>query len=251
MVDRDNAAPSPNEGQGAVSKTTDYSRFKYMAGNRELQPGNVKRLVRSMIEYGNLTAKVPILVNEDFEIVDGQHRLEALKTLEWPVYYRVEEGLNLSVVRALNNTGANWTWRDYATSYAPTKESYRQFLELSEKYGFGWNILTVYTGLSNERHRNADFIAGDFEFPNYSRTCELLEIAHTISEDVGFKFGRFMRALYQVLINPEVDRTRLLHKMDMFGKQLIKPAVSEAEYLREIEDCYNYKSTEENRVRLF
>lgn len=50
--------------------TTDYSKFKLMKGNREIDALHVKRLIESFREQYLFS---PILVNSKHEIIDGQN----------------------------------------------------------------------------------------------------------------------------------------------------------------------------------
>ena len=58
----------------SVFKTFDYGLFKNIKGNRELNPKNYKKILHSM---GNKQLEIPIIVNEKYEIIDGQHRRAA------------------------------------------------------------------------------------------------------------------------------------------------------------------------------
>lgn len=69
-----------------IKKTLDYSLFKKLDGNRDIKKRNV--LVKS-IEELDLTKYSPIIVSEDFRIVDGQHRFDACQQLGKPIYFVV------------------------------------------------------------------------------------------------------------------------------------------------------------------
>jgi len=56
-----------------VQYTTNYSKFKKIHTNRDLKPGILNKIEKSMVENGLMLD--PIKVNEDWEVVDGQHRL--------------------------------------------------------------------------------------------------------------------------------------------------------------------------------
>ena len=58
-----------------VYKTTDLSIFKSIDGNRVPNLQHIKRLAQSINVYGMKCN--PILVNEQMEVIDGQHRLAA------------------------------------------------------------------------------------------------------------------------------------------------------------------------------
>jgi len=69
--------------------TTDYSKFNTLAGNRQVNIAHVKKLESSFDEEYLIS---PILVNEKFQIIDGQHRFEAAKNLKLPIYYYMIQG---------------------------------------------------------------------------------------------------------------------------------------------------------------
>ena len=59
-----------------VYVTTNYAIFKIIPGNRPLKSAHVKRLKESILKHGYLSA--PIVTNGKGEIMDGQHRFQAL-----------------------------------------------------------------------------------------------------------------------------------------------------------------------------
>lgn len=69
-----------------IQKTQDYSLFKTIEGNRKVDKSHVKKMI-AVIEKDNQLAVHPIIVNKDFSVIDGQHRLEAAKTLGVEIYY--------------------------------------------------------------------------------------------------------------------------------------------------------------------
>ena len=57
-----------------LKSTRTYSIFNKAIGNRNLDPKNLKRIKESINEIG---LQMPILVNQNKSIIDGQHRLQA------------------------------------------------------------------------------------------------------------------------------------------------------------------------------
>lgn len=55
---------------GQVCQTNDYSLFKTLKGNRNINQAHLYRLTKSIKEKYLLS---PIVVNEHFEIIDGQN----------------------------------------------------------------------------------------------------------------------------------------------------------------------------------
>ena len=99
-----------NEFVTEIRKTNNYEMFKNMIGNRKVKDKNYRKLLRSMSEKQLI---IPILVNEKLEIIDGQHRFNACKTLSLPVYYYMIAGYEIDDVKRANLVSCNWNLEDY------------------------------------------------------------------------------------------------------------------------------------------
>lgn len=100
---------------GQTYQTSDYSMFRRLYGNREVKSVRVSKIKSSIEKHGYIYN--PIVVNENYEIVDGQGRFEALKLLNMPVDYVVATGTGLEECIALNAYLTSWTMKDYIDSY--------------------------------------------------------------------------------------------------------------------------------------
>jgi len=69
-----------------LHETKEYDMFNFLESNREINSSTVKKLVKSIKDKG---LQVPIVVNDDRDIVDGQHRFIALRQLGYAVPYIV------------------------------------------------------------------------------------------------------------------------------------------------------------------
>ena len=87
-----------------VYETYDYDKFHIMEkGNRKID--HDRKIAHSMNENFLFS---PILVNEKFEIIDGQNRFIASKSLNKPIYYIIKKGYGIKEVRILNSNAKNW-----------------------------------------------------------------------------------------------------------------------------------------------
>ena len=68
---------------GHIFETTDYDIFKRLEGNRADIERRAKKVIKSIKAVGQI--KAPIIVNERFEIIDGQARAEAFRRLGLPI----------------------------------------------------------------------------------------------------------------------------------------------------------------------
>lgn len=118
-----------------INKTKDYSIFKFIEGNRKLIPGHLAKLTVS-VNNKNLLMYNPIVVNENMEVIDGQHRLEVAKNNDLPIYYFIAKDLGLHEIRLLNQNNKNWSALDFVKSFAiKGNQNYIWFLKFMEEYG--------------------------------------------------------------------------------------------------------------------
>lgn len=237
-----------------VKMTNDYAQFRYLTGNRELNHQHVNQLIRLLTENGNLTDQFPIVISKDGYVIDGQHRLEALKTLGWEVGYIVEENANIETVRRINQGNRNWGWRDIAESYANLgNKEYAWFLDFFEKHeGITYTLAMLFCGarLAKRYSNNTSFNKGDLRVEDKvqaelfaNQYEELVSLTDVTSHDFG-------KALNRVFRSPFYDHERMVRKVSELGNQLPAKA-NNTDYQRELERIYNYGFSEENKARLF
>lgn len=122
---------------GNIYETTDYSKFKRLKGNRD--PKTSKKIIKSIESVGYVLD--PILVNDNWEIIDGQNRFEAIKALGLPVIYVQQANIGRKECQALNINQSNWNTENYITSFAEDEiEDYVRLKDLVCAYknqGFG------------------------------------------------------------------------------------------------------------------
>ena len=135
-------ADNPNVRRvGYIYETDDYSMFKKMKGNREI--GKVKDLRKSMKKNGFLNC--PIVINDEGEIGEGQHRDYVAEELGLPIKFVVEPKLNIEQARDLNTGQKNWGIFDYVHSDAVSSKDYARFEQLANM--FNYNASTIYAAM--------------------------------------------------------------------------------------------------------
>lgn len=112
--------------------TNDYNMFKISEYNRDISSKKVDVLVHDPLFEMNYHT-VPIIITRDNYIVDGQHRLTALKLMNKPIYYMYGEGDLVLQMMKRNAQMDNWKQIDYVNV---NKEipSYRYLSEWVEKF---------------------------------------------------------------------------------------------------------------------
>ena len=225
-------------------KTQNYAMFKKIIGNRELSEFNVKAIVKN-IKNNGLKPTI-VIVNEKMEVIDGQHRIEALKRLNLPVLYQIHEGLTLGDCIAMNTSGTNWKAEDYIDSYAEMgDENYinlkwytRMFPDFTAT-----NIAAILNSKSNARV-GVSIKHGTLTLQYSGKDAEdrlnyILKIYKAIPNFVGRKECLFT-VLSRVMDLPIIDKTRLQDQMLKYGDQVTN-VVDIKSCLNKVEDVYNYR----------
>lgn len=203
-----------------INMTRDYDRFRRIRGNREVMERHIRDLLHVMELHPIM---IPIIVNAKMEVIDGQHRLEAYKRLEWPVPYINGGSLTLEDVQAINASSRPWTPMDYARSYVELgNQHYKTYIEFREKHDVGHDA-AVWLLLGQEVGRmRRTFASGEFRVTNleeaesriehlgqlrkvypYWRDVTFIKAIQVAANRVGFTMERFMK---RALENPEAFR---------------------------------------------
>lgn len=124
---------------GMVRRTDNLDIFKVLEGNRTVDPKRKTILMKSIQKHGYIPN--PIIVNERYEVIDGQARLAACRELATPIDYFVVNGIGLDECRILNENAKNWGLKDFAESYA--REGNINYIRLLELRDMGWNDRAV------------------------------------------------------------------------------------------------------------
>ena len=95
-----------------IYETKNYNLFKLLNSNREPNQRILNKLEKSIKKIG---IQIPIIVNTENQIVDGQHRFWTLQKLGYVVPYIISKAWQKDEHTIdINNTSSNWTSLDYA-----------------------------------------------------------------------------------------------------------------------------------------
>ena len=179
-----------NKDTGKVTyETKNYDQFKTLEGNRSIDQKNVNNIEQNMREHGVLPTV--IIVNEKMEVIDGQHRIEALKRLHEPVRFQIHEGLTVKDCIGFNIASVNWKIKDYIKSYslcedANIKKEYIGLEKLKMEFpDISDTALSVYaSGLTGDKNKVQQRIRnGEFKFlHSYEETVEKLNFLNRFNE---------------------------------------------------------------------
>ena len=233
-----------------ILMTKDYSRFSFLKENRQIRPSHVRNLSKSLSDK---QIGIPIVVDSNYKIYEGQHRFEACKKLGLPVYFMIIEDLDIKDVQKLNENMAKWSPNDYLNCYlSQGYSSYVKYDNFREKYGFTHNeTLTLLYDGKNPLYTGAssDFRNGILKIKNLRQSCMWAEkILQTQQYFEHCKKRFFVFAMVVCFNNKEYSHEIFVKKLSTQSSRMNKQ-VSVADYLKNIELIYNYRNSK--KIRLF
>ena len=230
-----------------IKSTTDYSIFKLLKGNRNINPRNLRKIIISMRKKVH---RSPIQVNEKMEIIDGQHRLAARKELGIPVEYYISKGADLATVQDLNTNMENWKVDDYLNSYiAKGIKDYIIYKQFLDAYKFNHKI-TMYLLTGNAKGKADVFNNGEFKIASIERASDIASKLNLIGAYYeGYKRRTFCYAFVRCLNNKKFVFEEFLNKLTYQRSKLYDCAKVD-QYLEIIEEIYNYKRSVKDKIVL-
>jgi hypothetical protein len=236
-----------------IQMTKDLGIFKRIAGNRAVIHAHVQKLAEAIKNDSDCLKYNPILVNEKFQVIDGQHRLQATIELGTPIYYMQVPGLKLRNAQNLNKLSKPWNPEDYARSYAELgNEHYAKYLEFKEKYGYNHDILLKYLSLEDLVSMEM-FRGGKFKVTNEKKSHDLCSKLGDFEEFLGKRqtkqrpFALAFRAVWEI---KRYNHAEMLRKLRSPKNAFELRAVPE-DYMRDFERIYNKNLEPGKRIRCF
>lgn len=226
-----------------ISKKYDIFGFD-KKNNRIINKSNVKSKKASIIKFGIAN---PIIVDENLNIIDGQHRFIALMELGRPVPYVINRILKVEDVPTLNGSGFSWKPIDYIHSYSNQNEDFKKLEDAINKYK-KLGVSTVSVMFSKSNLSRIDTMAairlGMYEYIDNS---EIADYLMDLKEDHLSMPTNTAIAIKQIIDEFECfDKDRLAR----FIKQGVRiPNHNDPRQTRKyISDFYNFRLRNENKI---
>jgi hypothetical protein len=249
-----------------VFETTDYSIFKELEGNRDLNELHVARLKKSFSESYLFT---PLLVNKNMQVIDGNHRKKAAQALGLPIRYIILNGYGLREVQIYNTNMKNWKKEDYLKGYCdmayPEYLKFRNFMRKYPDFGISSSeaILSYSTELSGiKKDTSVDFRynsgnaplgkifeEGKFQIPDYEKSCSVADQILLLKPYYdGFNRRLFVTTIISLLKNTDINIPELVQKLK-YQPNAIQHCTNVVQYKLMLEDIYNYKRRDKISLR--
>lgn len=206
-----------------IMSTTNYDKFSFRKGNRNLNQKNFLKLINSMKEKQLM---IPILVNEKFEIIDGQHRYSAAKELGLPVYYYIIEGYGSEEMQRANLVSSNWTKDDFLSMFVEEgNEDYEKIKDMKDTFnvniGLIIKVFATFQGV-NQKTIAKSFEEGNLDIKDYDKVLEFFYALEDFSFFAPYKTLQFAGAFLKLYTQPGYDHEIMKKRLDKRKDQLVK-----------------------------
>lgn len=226
-----------------VYSTTDYDQFKKLLGNRDVSTSRLSAIKESILRIGYQPS--PILVNEYYEVIDGQGRLAACKSLGIPIYFIIKEGLSIDDCISMNIKMKNWDESDYINCYA--RRGYQSYIDLEEMIRefpmMNWSQIYDVANQNNsavkEQMKNGKLEFKSFTYKQYERARWISAMLPYIKVS-GLYTNRAVDVLIRLDKYKLVDKNRMLDSMEKYSHLSEFKAYRSADTLRALNEIYNY-----------
>jgi len=233
-----------------VYSTTEYSKFKKLRGNRAINELHVRRLVEAIKEKD---LQIPIIVDEDMNVLDGQHRLDAYKIVGNPIFYIVKNKFDLQDVRNVNSVARKWTLTEYLMSYCKLGKKDYQLLEWFHRtYEFG--IAECVAMLNGKGYINVailkEFRKGDFVIDDLEQGKTWAKNINACGEYFQYyKKATFIKAMLHAMKHKDF-KWSIFYKRLCNNSSKLKNQGSRNDFIVNIERIYNHGTANKSKIRL-
>lgn len=245
-----------NDNNGYLT-TTDYSIFKFLPYNRPINENNLLRIIDSMKRKYLFTV---ITVTENYEVIDGQHRLKAAMALGLPVNYKVEPGYDIDDIHAYNTSQKNWNKLQYLDSYC--KKGLKAYMEVSDfmktfpdfgiqaslKILLSSNIWGRTQMINGKKIYAKDFENGKLKIGNTSQAyINARKIVDFKDYYSGYNRTGFVGAVLPLFSIKIYDHKRMMQKLKVSSIKL-DDCSNVDQYRLLLQKIYNWKSSPNDRA---
>ena len=223
-----------------VYQTTNYDKFSCVEFNRDVKESRFYKIKASFEEREILN---PIIVNENFEIIDGQGRFEVCKELGRPIKYIVACGADINDCRRMNRYNCPWSNDDFIDSYANAGiEDYIRIRRIHQSEKVSYSVIQSIVGSGSVKF---DLLNGKMKmtYEQEQFVYEVIKHSKDIKKSLMFT-GRLTRQFYisiRVLLKTDgYEPSRMVEKCKFFSQDFAMLNSLES-LLKFWTKVYNYK----------
>src|ERR1700728_1996405 len=204
----------------SIQSTKNYELFKFLPENRDIKSSILEKLTKS-IKRNNFLCDFPLIVDSNYNVLDGQHRLAVAKALKLPIYYIISNTIKSDDMAFVNDAGGKWIREDYIKHFAEKGNvNYVKLRDLLKKLNIPIHEAIIYIGGEKRVSKSLrdgtyiyDIVEDNFiEYFNKFKT--VTEVLKGYLPNAAFHYSRcWRRALYLFVQAPTTDYDHFMRKL--------------------------------------
>lgn len=255
-----------------VYETLDLEKFVFAKWNRNVRPKKVKALTERMKVF---YLSFIIIVNEYMEIIDGQHRLSALKLYNEfrikaglepiPLRYEIRVGWGEKECKELNSETSTFSNEDVLKQELyNSNEHYKIYEKFREEYPFLGHNTSIGVLSGNIRDtkggENKSFKNGDFKVKDYdgsivltNKMVDIIESGIIPLGDRGNPQTTYTLSLLPFLFDGRYDHQHMLNqikKRNKFTKESLPESTKLTTCKYYLQKLYNHDIDKKDRISI-
>lgn len=229
--------------------TSDYSIFTLDGKNRGINMGQVRKIRKDMSNRGFIEA-FPIVVTPTsegkFKVCDGQHRLEAAKSIGIPICYYISD---FEIDPATVPASKSWAKSDFIHRFATQGiPEYVKVIAASKEFGVSITTATLILHDDMGNNKAAAVQAGNMNIPNEKQSLQILQAAAEICKINKALLVNSVAKTLQRLIRLDSISFEELTRRVINNAAMINRFTNVNQGVTEMEAAYNYKLSYDKRV---
>jgi len=233
------------------------SKFSFLDDNRSIDKKHVAMLTISIRRYGQL---MPIVVNENLQVIEGQHRLEACRELGLPVAYIISVKSSSKDVAVMNNSQKSWKNKDFLKHFSHSNHgnctTYRKIAKFFKVYPLPFSIgILLLAGrnpdpsIGNSRGPMPAFRDGTFKISDYEtaeiKAAQLVKMKSFIPQLI--RISKFCAAFLKVSTHNNFSISTCYSQMKKYNIRFGHPGNLE-EWTEQFKEVYNYRLSKSKKL---
>ena len=233
--------------------------LKFLTMNRPVQRGQVERL-KEIIRDQGYNKGLPIIVDKDGNILDGQHRYVACKELGIEPEIIVD-GTD-AIIPLINSSQLRWSMKDYINFYAG--KGFPDYIILDNlckakklSPGIAYNIIyskSIARPALTRKDKSVPLKDGTFKFPDHtpkyftkleSKIDKILNLVNVLGIP---RTDRLVIAISKLAEEPNFSFATMIKKLD-YQKARVYRCSTITEYVNMLSDIYNHKNSKKVLVK--
>ena len=263
--DKNNLDPYTKIKDGAVFSVPrkDFSKFKILERNRDVNKSHRAKLISSMKEPRGQVE--PITINENWEVINGGHRLDgAIEGNLDHIIVIMSYGATIEDVIVMNTTQKKWNFWDFLKCHshktAPNHAPYQKVKKFLKDYPISHQAALWMLSGNNHDNGMEDFEEGKFKILHQEEAQKQGDLLRKVKgyKTVDVSVTKFCWSFVKIQnatthkkygLKP-MGIAQLMKNLKKYGGKYFNTGGNREYYLEEMKECYNTRIPKSKRLTL-